>query len=273
MMLRRDTLRPLLTSRAFLAAVAILVINDRLLKPALGNWLTGKLSDVAGVFALPLLWSAFFPSRRKAGFVLTALGFALWKSPVFDAPLMAWNSVGIWRLTRVVDFTDWIALLALLPAYGLVERYAKTAPCKSHATRRPACALVSGFVAIVVLVADSVAQPRYALPDTTSYTILASRDEIRTGLGVLGFDPKEATIGEERGRVADTLSFYIRQPPERPVDITVEVKEFLPAEVRLRLLTAHAFGPEPSTASLERALEKQVIEPLKDWSAKHRNRP
>src|SRR5690242_20127817 len=43
-----------------LAAVAVLAINDHLLKGAgvLPGWLTGKLSDIAGLFFFPLLLTA-----------------------------------------------------------------------------------------------------------------------------------------------------------------------------------------------------------------------
>ena len=268
--LRRDALRPLLASRPFLIAIALLVINDWLLKPAFGNWITGKLSDVCGVFALPLLWSAFFPSRRKAGFVATALGFTLWKTPIVDAPLAAWNSLGIWHLSRVVDYTDWIALVALIPSYRLAERNVGYPPRKSFSVRHRLLPLVCALMAIVAFAADSVAPPRYAFPDIPSYTIPASRDDIRHGLGTLGFNPQGVTMGEARGRVADTLSFYIRQPPERDVRVTVEVREVLSVESRVKLIGATALGPEPSTSGLEQAFEKQVIQPLQDWIA---NRP
>lgn len=46
-----------------LFALAVLALNDHLLKPAFHNALTGKLSDLAGCFVLPL-------------FVASALGFA-----------------------------------------------------------------------------------------------------------------------------------------------------------------------------------------------------
>ena len=41
-----------------LTALAVLIVNDWLLKPAIGGWLTGKLSDVAGVIAAPLVATA-----------------------------------------------------------------------------------------------------------------------------------------------------------------------------------------------------------------------
>lgn len=264
---RRVTLRALLISPAFLVAVAVLVVNDWVLKPALGNWLTGKLSDFAGVFALPLLWSACFPSHRKVGFALTGLGFAVWKTPLIDAPLTVWNSLGFWGLTRVVDYTDWIALVALPPSYRLAERCAAASLRVTPSPGRRIAALASGLAAFLALAADTVLPPRYPLPDTTAYTVQASRDDIWNGLRALGFTASDVTTNRARAGVADTLRFYIRQPPERRVDITVEVKEVLPA-VRIKLLTATAFGPAPSTPSIERAFEKQVVEPLREWLAK-----
>lgn len=44
-----------LLSTAAALSVAVLLVNDHVLKAWLGNTLTGKLSDVAGVFLLPLL--------------------------------------------------------------------------------------------------------------------------------------------------------------------------------------------------------------------------
>jgi hypothetical protein len=73
-----------------LAAIALLVINDHLLKPAVPGWWTGKLSDFAGMVFFPLLLQAsgetllwalrrpWGPSRRVLGIsvLATGLGFA-----------------------------------------------------------------------------------------------------------------------------------------------------------------------------------------------------
>jgi len=270
--LRRVTFAIVLTSPAFVAAVAVLIVNDWVLKPALGNWLSGKLSDIAGVFVLPLLLSAVLPSRRKAAFVLTALGFALWKSPLADAPLALWNSLGVWRLARVVDFTDWIALLALIPSYRLAAPHAHRALEPISAGRR-LFALTSGLVALLALAADSVAPPRYPFPYIAAFTIPASGDDVLSGLVALGFIPdnvKAAPTSRALSRAADTLALYVRQPPERSVHIAVEMRKVSPTEVRLELLSASAFGPVPNAQSLEGAFEKQVVEPLRNWVAKHR---
>ena len=67
-----------------LAFVGLMIVNDRWLKPAFHSWVTGKLSDVAICFFLPLFVSellgllfALSPNRRLcAGALLAAGAFA-----------------------------------------------------------------------------------------------------------------------------------------------------------------------------------------------------
>ncbi len=49
----------------FLLSVLLLLLNDWLLKPLFHNDLTGKLSDLAGLFAFPFFLSAFFPAHKR----------------------------------------------------------------------------------------------------------------------------------------------------------------------------------------------------------------
>lgn len=65
-----------------LAAVALLVVNDRFLKASFGNFLTGKLSDLAICFFLPIYLAALFARsgirsmvRVSAGCVATVVVF------------------------------------------------------------------------------------------------------------------------------------------------------------------------------------------------------
>ena len=48
------------TSYGFNITLAILLLNDFILKDLYGNWLTGKLSDFAGLFVFSLFFSAYF---------------------------------------------------------------------------------------------------------------------------------------------------------------------------------------------------------------------
>jgi hypothetical protein len=266
----RTASRALLTSPAFLLAVGVLAVNDWALKPTFDNWITGKLSDVAGLFALPLLCCAFFPARRKEVFGLVTVAFLLWKSPLVDPALAGWNSLGVWHLRRVVDYTDYIALLMLAPAYRLARRHTASSLGAPVSPARRVGAVLSAAGAVLVFAADVVAPPRYPLPDVASYTVAASRTDVQNGLQALGFSVRDLSRAEGRIMRADTLALDIRQPPERDVAISIEVKEASPTEVRVTLLEARTFGPAPNTSSLERAFEKQVVAPLRDWVASHR---
>lgn len=109
--------RQLLSSPGFIISVAILLLNDFLLKAAFGNWITGKLSDFAGLFAFALFWTALFPARRPLIVSITAIVFAWWKSAYSQPFIDGWNALPLPDLDRVVDLTDLLALVVLLPAY------------------------------------------------------------------------------------------------------------------------------------------------------------
>lgn len=78
--------RPLLVAAIPIAAVAVLLLNDHVLKWQLDNAWTGKLSDIAGLVFFPLLvlalleWLGTGPLRRRAHVALacgvTGLVFA-----------------------------------------------------------------------------------------------------------------------------------------------------------------------------------------------------
>lgn len=107
----------LLTSRCFLAGLLLLVANDFLFKPLFHNWLTGKLSDFAGLFIFPLFWAALVPRRKRTIYLTTAVGFIFWKStwsqPLIDACV---KLTGL-SFSRQVDMSDLLALFALIPSY------------------------------------------------------------------------------------------------------------------------------------------------------------
>lgn len=135
-----------------LAAVALLGINDHLLKAQLHNALTGKLSDLAGCFFLPLFLSALvgmvappWPLSRRlvAGGLATVVAFTLLElSPaagvicdrvvaLLGAPL------GVHGLALTRDPTD-LLTMAMIPLgcwYGW--RRGSAAPCPLLESERP----------------------------------------------------------------------------------------------------------------------------------------
>ncbi|MDY7394551.1 hypothetical protein UMM65_04815 [Aureibaculum sp. 2210JD6-5] len=80
------------------------------------NYLTGKLSDFAGLFAFPYFFSCFLPKKIKSIYILTGILFVFWKSefsqPLFDVAHA--NGIGI---NRVVDYSDLFALFILPFSY------------------------------------------------------------------------------------------------------------------------------------------------------------
>jgi hypothetical protein len=118
-----------------LVAVALMVVNDRWLKGMFHNGVTGKLSDVAICFFLPLFSSALLSlvwqrhprARIFVGAVVASAVFVGQESwPAFQAGLLAMLDVvgrplGIARFQLTADPTDLLALLMVPVAvwYGL----------------------------------------------------------------------------------------------------------------------------------------------------------
>ena len=120
----RSRILVIFTTWPFLLALALLLVNDALLKQAYPGFITGKLSDFAGlaVIALPLL--AAFPRRSRAIYLALAAAFLWWKSPASGAFISCMNDVLPMNIGRTVDFGDLIAL-AVLP---VCARYVASEP-------------------------------------------------------------------------------------------------------------------------------------------------
>jgi hypothetical protein len=114
----------LLRSPLLLLAVGLLLLNDFVLKAAFHNWVTGKLSDVAGLAAFTIFWCAIWPRHVwKVGGII-AISFAFWKSPYAQGLIESANAVLPFAIGRTVDTSDLIAL----PVVGLVCRTAHRLP-------------------------------------------------------------------------------------------------------------------------------------------------
>jgi hypothetical protein len=99
-----------LASSPFIAALALLVLNDFALKPLFHNAVTGKLSDFAGLFALALFFATLSPRHRRLAAWAIAAAFTFWKTR-YAEPLIGWlNAISPFSLGRTVDLTDLVAL-------------------------------------------------------------------------------------------------------------------------------------------------------------------
>lgn len=100
----------LLRSPLLLLAVAVLLLNDFVLKAAFHNWFTGKLSDFSGLAAFAIFWCAAWPRHVwTVGSCIAAL-FVFWKSPYSTGAIEVANAILPFAIGRTVDYTDLIAL-------------------------------------------------------------------------------------------------------------------------------------------------------------------
>lgn len=145
----------LLLHPLFLAVLFVLVANDHYWKYEYGNWLTGKLSDFAGMIVLPLFLLAFFPGRRIAVVIGSGLFFVWWKSPLPE-PFIVWMNEG-WGVPvqRVMDWWDLLAL-SVLP----VSFYVKPFTWKLKPVIKMGFSWMVAAVALVSFCATTV-PPRY----------------------------------------------------------------------------------------------------------------
>lgn len=106
-------------------ALVLLVLNDHVLKQAWPGWVTGKLSDVAGLVVAPLLLSAVLTAVRvtrplHVAVVATGAGFAFCKTTTFGATVTSdvWSLFGTPTMIRA-DVTDLLALPGLYAAWRI----------------------------------------------------------------------------------------------------------------------------------------------------------
>jgi hypothetical protein len=102
----------------FVVALILLLANDFYFKFEYHNWVTGKLSDLTGLFVFVLFWTAIIPHKKDHVYVCTALLFVFWKSP-WSQPFIDFFSDQFYPIDRVVDPADLVALLILPVAYQI----------------------------------------------------------------------------------------------------------------------------------------------------------
>ena len=120
----------LLIRPAFLLALLVLLLNDHFLKTAFPGWLTGKLSDFAGLFVLPVLIYAIAgkwigTNRGLATLhVLIGTAFVIWKIAPIEILFAAISRfLPIGMPGRVKDATDLCALAILPLSYFYTRKF------------------------------------------------------------------------------------------------------------------------------------------------------
>jgi hypothetical protein len=148
-----------------IAALALLALNDHMWKGVGPAWLTGKLSDLAGLFYFPFLVAAACallpPASARASLSRGRLAFgavAVWFAAAKTIP--AAHHATVWFAAHLVgpvdvvrDPTDAIALVALLPAWRLYRRIAAAPAPAIRAVQVP-------VVFLAALLSAATSRPR-----------------------------------------------------------------------------------------------------------------
>lgn len=247
---------------AFVSALLVLIINDHLLKAAFHNALTGKLSDIAGVFAFAYFLGVLAGRRLVLVHLSVALAFAWWKSPASQPFIEAWNTGPWFDIARVVDPTDLLALLVLPASLVTLRRAWRMGHMARHGWLRWTVALV----ALLAFTATSRMSRRdvdltYLSPvpaDALVATVLAvgGGADVSEGGMILVFDVEHCGRALARFRVqsAGDMS-QLRLWQVESSDCDVEARAWEPlfdglqpalAPLRARLARPHVLRPVPA---------------------------
>lgn len=149
-----------------LLALAVLALNDHVLKQAAPGVVTGKLSDLAGLVLTPALLAVVLavlrvPRAAPVALVATAVAFTVVKTTVsgVEAANAVWSWVG-WPTQILRDPTDLLALPALLLAALVSRSERRRVPGARHRVGLALGALALPFP----VVATAATSPCYTAP-------------------------------------------------------------------------------------------------------------
>lgn len=168
---------------AFIVGLLLLLLNDHYWKGLYGNWLTGKLSDFAGLLIFPFFLRFLFPISDKQAVWATLLGFVFWKTPYAQGGIDFFNSLGGWQLSRVVDYTDFIAFVVLPLSYYFLKNWQR-ADWLFPLSKPLAYALLLPL-ALFAFIATSDDSDLYFLDDSITNCCINDGQMARVGLGQL----------------------------------------------------------------------------------------
>ena len=152
----RNRIVVLLLSWPFLVSLALLIANDLYLKSAYPGWLSGKLSDVSGIFLLTYFLFGMFPRLKWLSTTLVILSFAFWKSPFSQALIDLINAVTAVKIGRVVDYSDILAF-AVIPFAWIIEL--RNSYSELPNVHRKFAALPVALISVAAITGTSILMP------------------------------------------------------------------------------------------------------------------
>ncbi|MFT5778517.1 MAG: hypothetical protein ACI837_001473 [Crocinitomicaceae bacterium] len=192
----------ILTSYWFLFGLLVILLNDFVLKGMYGNWITGKLSDFAGIFVFSIFWCAIFPKARAWIFWVVGILFVFWKSSYSQSFIDGWNSISMLQISRVVDYSDLLALLVLPIASEFNRRKESIQTFKLH----PVIPLM-----IAAFSFGATSNPAASVDFNETFDFPISKTELIRKINAVNFS--DSLLNNEE------LSMYIQNSNDYRVDV------------------------------------------------------
>ncbi|MBX3254152.1 MAG: hypothetical protein KF862_08440 [Chitinophagaceae bacterium] len=244
--------KDLILNPFFITGLIILVLNDLYLKQQYGNYVTGKLSDFAGLLVFPLFVAAIFHRSKRWISFATGLGFILWKSPLADPVIEAVNQLSFVTVGRIADYSDFMAVPVLLLSHYIVNH----AP--HYKTRRAPLIIITRTTLLIIsffaFCATTIPRPR-EIPQGTiyigkTYTIKMPKDSIIHSIKAWGyncdFHPADSTTDTDRYYHRPVISYYqtnniiiqdeYAYPPDTILNVKYTLREIKPGKTQIEII-------------------------------------
>jgi hypothetical protein len=183
--------KELIVNPYFICGLFVLLLNDWYLKYEFSNFITGKLSDFAGLLIFPMFIAFLFPAIKRYISMLTGCFFLLWKLPLMTPVIDSVNYLSFITIERVIDYSDYFALLILPLSHYLINHSDTLSVVRLHKLKSVTSIFLLG-VAFFAFCATSVA-PHREMPQGSiyigeSYNIKLSKDSIISTIKQLGYN-------------------------------------------------------------------------------------
>jgi hypothetical protein len=210
----RRRLAAVVTTWPFVVALAMLLANDWWLKAAFPGGVTGKLSDVAGLYLVGLLLLAAWPGRRRGVLLGLAAAFAWWKSPLSEPAIRLLDDVGV-AVGRTVDYGDLVALVVVVacaPVVAAPARYGLPRLADRRAVLTPLIALTT-FAILGTSVATTrqhyLVRPTASAPEPSSEALAGVIATVAAEHGLACVECAAPTAGATYERNGLRLSYTV----------------------------------------------------------------
>lgn len=221
----------------FVVSLLILLLNDFYFKQAYGNFLTGKISDLAGLIVFPVFTAYLFPRSVKWVSFVTGVLFATWKTPLTTPLIEFFNQYSALKIQRVIDYSDFLALL-ILPFTHTVINQDRRKVFKNNfilKAAKIALVLVSFFAICATSMPPPVEMPKGTIYIGKTYTVKKSKNEIIETIRSLGYNidyyenPKDSAAIEDyysprKFPYYQTDNIVIYDDKSKPVDTILNIK-------------------------------------------------